>query len=157
NASIDEKGCKAQTSDTIHKIIQQRLDVNAPWEIAAGPDVVFYYRYVKQIEKTVADFKQATNMTELQATYSGTTWRLWQLKLVEELQKKADDRKVIWYVDDAGNSGKTYLTKYLGKCMRFENGKNAGVKYAYNGQDIVVFDLSRSQETHVNYEVIEKL
>ena len=81
------------------------------------------------------------------------------MRLIEELHKAADPRKVIWYVDDKGNSGKTYLTKYLlteGHTMRYENGKSADVKYAYQGQDTVVFDLSRSQETHVNYEVIER-
>ena len=152
NASIGERGCKAQTSDTIHKIIQQRLDGNAPWEIAAGPDVVCYYRYVKQIKKTVSDFKQNGNVQDLQATYKDCTWRLWQLKLTEELMKKPDDRKVIWYVDVTGNSGKTFLTKYLvteGKTIRFENGKSADIKYAYNGQECVIFDLSCSQETHV--------
>ena len=41
--------------------------------------------------------------------------------------------------------------------MRFENAKSADVKYALTGQRIVVFDLSRSQETHVNYEVIESV
>ena len=63
---------------------------------------------------------------------------------------------MIWYVDDVGNSGKTYLVTE-GKCMRYENGKSADVKYAYNGQETVIFDLSHSQETHVNYEVIESI
>ena len=160
NASIGEKGCKAQTGDVIHKLIQQRLDGVTPIQIAAGDDVVLYFRYQKQIEKTVADYQQAQNVAELKATYESTTWRVWQLRLIEELQKPADPRKVIWYVDDVGNSGKTFLTKYLlteGKCMRYENGKSADVKFAYNGQEIIVFDLSRSQETHVNYEVIESI
>ena len=41
--------------------------------------------------------------------------------------------------------------------MRYENGKSADVKFAYKGQKVCVFDLSRSQETHVNYEVIESI
>ena len=44
-----------------------------------------------------------------------------------------------------------------GECLRFENGKSADIKYAYDGQRCVVFDLSRSQESHVNYEVIESV
>lgn len=85
NGSIGEKGCKAQTSDTIHKIIQQRVDGVTPVQIAAGPDAVCYFRYKKQIEQAVSDFIQNENVNELKATYTGTTWRLWQLKLIEEL------------------------------------------------------------------------
>lgn len=56
--------------------------------------------------------------------------------------------------------GKTFITKYLlteGDCLRLENGKSADIKYAVTGQKVVVFDLSRSQESHVNYEVIESV
>ena len=109
NASIGEKGCKAQSSDTIHKLIQQRIDGVTPIQIAAGDDVTCYFRYQKQIEKIVSDYIQAENVAELKATYEQTTWRVWQLRLIEELHKPADPRKVIWYVDDQGNSGKTYL------------------------------------------------
>ena len=80
--------------------------------------------------------------------------------MLEYIEKSPDARKVVWFVDEKGNSGKTYITKYLlteGDALRFENAKSADVKYAYNGEKTVVFDLSRSQETHVNYEVIESV
>ena len=112
------------------------------------------------IESTVTKYHQEQNLSELKASYNDVNWRIWQLKLIEELAKNPDDRKVTWIVDEAGNSGKTFLTKYLltqGECMRYENGKSADVKFAYDGQRICVFDLSRSQETHVNYEVIKSV
>ena len=108
----------------------------------------------------MSTFIQEKNILDLKATYVGINWRLWQLKLIEYLQKDPDDRKVLWYVDEKGNSGKTFITKYLlteGDTLRYENGKSADVKYALNGEKIVVFDLSRSQESHVNYEVIESV
>ena len=71
NASIGEKGCKAQSSDTLHKIIQQRIDGVTPVQIAAGPDIVLYFRYQKQIEKAVADYIQAENVAELVNTFWG--------------------------------------------------------------------------------------
>ena len=80
--------------------------------------------------------------------------------MLEETLNEPDPRKIIWYVDEKGNSGKTFVTKYLlteGDTMRFENGKSADIKHAYNGQKNVIFDLSRSQESHCNYEVIESL
>ena len=44
-----------------------------------------------------------------------------------------------------------------GDTIRFENGKSADVKFAFDGQKVAVFDLSRSPETHVNYEVTESI
>ena len=126
-----------------------------PIQIAAGDDVVLYFRYQKCIERCVEEYKQTENLDKLKASYAEVNWRIWQLKLVEELQKDPDPRKIVWYVDDVGNAGKTFLTKYLltqGDCMRYENGKSADVKFAYKGQKV-----SRSQETHVNYEVIESI
>ncbi|KAI0212790.1 Para-Rep C1 [Lamellibrachia satsuma] len=160
NPHVGDKGCRAQTSDTIHKIIQQRIDGITPLQIAAGDDVALYYRYAKMIEQTVSQYKQKENIETMQNQYLKTNWRLWQLKLIEELQKEPDSRKIIWYVDDKGAARKTYVTKYLlttGNTMRFENGKSADVKFAYNGERNVIFDLSRSQEQHVNYEVMESV
>ena len=42
-------------------------------------------------------------------------------------------------------------------CYMFENGKSADIKYAFNGEKICIFDLSRSQSDHVNYEVMESV
>ncbi len=41
--------------------------------------------------------------------------------------------------------------------MRFENGKSADINYGYTGQRCVIFDLSRSQMDHINYEIIESV
>ena len=122
--------------------------------------MVLYFRYHTMIESTVQKYLYEQNLEDLKVTYKDVNWRVWQLKLIEQLAKDPDDRKVTWIIDEEGNAGKTFLTKYLltqGDCMRYENGKSADVKFAYEGQRICVFDLSRSQETHVNYEVIESV
>ena len=160
NPEINSKGCKAQSTETIHKLIALRLKGVSVVTIAASDDVVCYYKYERMIEKTVAKYNQEKNIIDLKATYVNINWRLWQLKLIEYLEKEPDQRKILWFVDEKGNSGKTFITKYLlteGDTLRYENGKSADVKYALDGQRIVVFDLSRSQETHVNYEVIESV
>ena len=41
--------------------------------------------------------------------------------------------------------------------VRFENGKNADIRYAYIYEPIVIFDFSRSVEERVNYEIIESI
>lgn len=86
--------------------------------------------------------------------------RRWQSNLTEEMNKTPDPRKIIWYNDPEGNTGKTFIAKLLclkHSAIRFENAKSADIKYAYRGQNIVVFDLSRSQEAHFNYEVLESV
>ena len=62
-----------------------------------------------------------------------------------------DPRKIIWYTDGRGNSGKTFISRYpLVKKNAFwvENYKSADLKYAYDGQPIVIFDLTRSMQEH---------
>lgn len=84
----------------------------------------------------------------------------WQMDLLHDLEKEPDPRKIIWFVDRKGNTGKTYLSKYLlanKKAARFENGRSTDIKYAYKGERIVIFDLTRSQEEHFNYEVLENI
>lgn len=85
----------------------------------------------------------------------------WQKLLLEELNRKPDSRKIIWYVDPAGCSGKTTISRYLSldsqNVICFENGKSADAKHAFNGQKIVIIDLARSSEQHINYEIMETL
>ena len=80
--------------------------------------------------------------------------------LLSYIENTPDTCKIRWYVDEKGGQGKTFLSKYLvskGNCVRFENGKSADIKFGYNGQSICIFDLSRSQQDHINYEVIESI
>jgi hypothetical protein len=92
--------------------------------------------------------------------------RPWQNQLFNEiytfLLRTDEDRKIIWYYDKIGNSGKTLLSKYL--CINMENeiiclsnGKSADISYLYKGEKIIIFDLSRSLEDMTNYSIIEKL
>lgn len=88
--------------------------------------------------------------------------RPWQQDLANELNGPINNRSIIWIVDPEGNRGKTWLAKYLvlhhpNDVIRLENGKSADIKFAYTGQKTVIFDLSRSQEDHINYEVIESI
>lgn len=71
-----------------------------------------------------------------------------------------DNRKILWVVDQKGNNGKTFLAGYLADkygARIFENGRSSDIKYMWNGEDIVIFDLVRSCQDHINYEVIEQI
>lgn len=92
-------------------------------------------------------------------------FRPWQLELLELLGKDPDDRSIIWIYDN-GNSGKSFITRWL--VMRygavFCSGKKADVyhnisKIVNSGGyfSIVVFDVPRTNIEYVNFEVIESI
>jgi hypothetical protein len=65
----------------------------------------------------------------------------------------------MWYFDFNGNTGKSFMARYIKSEMDgfvVESLKTSDITYAYRGQKIVVFDLTRSCEKRVNYDIIEK-
>ena len=53
----------------------------------------------------------------------------WQFELFKKLTREPDERKLTWYYDPRGRSGKTYVSMYLQAkraldCIRFENAKS---------------------------------
>ncbi len=115
----------------------------------------------KAIFEMSQELRQHQEMSKQREEFADVVWRQWQWMLIRYLRDcEPCPRKVIWFCDTRGDSGKTFLSKYL--CcemgaIRFENGKSSDLKYAYNGERIVIFDLSRSQEDHVNYEAMESI
>ena len=64
-----------------------------------------------------------------------------------------DDRKILFVVDPEGNAGKTFLRKYMALmngAARFENGKSSDIKHGYNGEEMVIFDLTRTAAERIN-------
>lgn len=86
-------------------------------------------------------------------------FRPWQHKLYLELLEEPDKRKIIWYYDETGGSGKTTMGIHMISMGAYYccNGKSSDIVFAYQNQKIIVFDLARSSETVTNYMVIEKL
>lgn len=81
----------------------------------------------------------------------------WQIQLVADLALIPDPRKVIWYVDLIGNSGKSYFaTNYHGKTSYYiTGGKAADIFYGYQYEEVVFFDLARMKQEYVQYDVME--
>lgn len=84
----------------------------------------------------------------------------WQKVIIDTISKKADSRKIYWYVDELGCKGKTTFGKYL--CVKYKacylnSGKKNDILYhcsLYNS-NIYIFDFCRSNENHISYESIE--
>lgn len=65
---------------------------------------------------------------------------------------------MLWYVDEQGNSGKSWLAKWLEVRLNafiITGGRYQDVAYLYNYEELVVFDFARDQEERFPYKLIE--
>jgi len=84
----------------------------------------------------------------------------WQEGVIEMLDATPHDRQILWIFDPFGDSGKTYLARYLRQernAFYCNGGKGVDITYAYDCEPIVVFDYVRDAAEFVNYGVIEQL
>ncbi|AJD07563.1 replication-associated protein [Sewage-associated circular DNA virus-34] len=136
---------KIKEGETIASIISNSRD---PKMVR---NAVVYNRTLTAIEK---QFKYDAAIKEAIKEYDGVTWRKWQEELLCYVDKDADKRKVRWYTDMGGNTGKSYITTYLtllGKAYVVSGGKQADILYAYEDQPIVIYDLARAYEQNMDH------
>lgn len=116
-----------------------------------------WVKYHKAADKLRGALKTKKRKLELQEDYENCTLRPWQQITLKKLAEQ-NDRQVTWVYDPKGNMGKSWLASYLlqgGNAYIIEGGKRADIAHAYNYEDTVVFDFTRSQEEQVNYSTIE--
>jgi hypothetical protein len=89
--------------------------------------------------------------------------RPWQRDLVVELETEADDRSIIFYVDEEGNKGKSWLCRYLvtkfpRKVQLMSSGKVTDMAYAVDTRkSIFLFNIQRAQMEFFQYSILEML
>ena len=114
-------------------------------------NIVVYNKTLTGIEK---QFKYESAIKEAIKEYEGVEWRDWQKELLDYVNMDSDKRKVRWYTDMGGNTGKSYITTYLtllGKAYVVSGGKQADILYAYEDQPIVIYDLARAYEQNMDH------
>jgi len=87
-------------------------------------------------------------------------FRPWQQLLINELEKPADDRHILWIHDPEGGIGKTRLARWLvdhKNAFYTNGGRSIDITYSYNHQPIVIFDYVRESQDFVSYSTIEQL
>ena len=92
---------------------------------------------------------QLRRLASVSAHMSDGELRQWQEELMKTITTTPDDRSVHWYIDRAGNHGKSYMCGHLqchhNACVS-TGGKFANIAHTYNTEPIVIFDLPRSTE-----------
>ncbi|XP_052816415.1 uncharacterized protein LOC128242991 [Mya arenaria] len=119
-----------------------------------------YVSHKRKIDEAVGAIKQCQEKKRLKTAMSEGNVQLktWQDWAVHHLDCQ-NDRKVLWIEDQAGDTGKTFLAKWLvanRDAICFQAGKKADIFYMYHGEKYIVFDLTRSVgEEFVPYHVME--
>jgi len=83
----------------------------------------------------------------------------YQQKIIDIISNDVDPRKIYWFWEPEGNVGKSDFCVHLilnWTAIVFDGAKK-DILHAYNGERIVIFDLSRSQEGHISYDALEQL
>jgi hypothetical protein len=87
--------------------------------------------------------------------------RNWQAWLNVELNRPADDRRVIFIVDPVGNSGKTWFAKwYISKHQSAQYlcpGKRQDVAYMIERNRVYFIDCARTLSEFIPYHLIEEM
>lgn len=88
--------------------------------------------------------------------------RNWQVELTARLDEEPDDRKIIFVVDEEGNKGKSWLTRYWfsnrNDIQMLSVGKRDDLAYAIDvSKRIFVFDIPRGNMEYFQYSVVESL
>jgi len=89
--------------------------------------------------------------------YKNVEWKKWQKTLLDLLDlpyDQIDKRKVIWLFDEIGNTGKSWIAKYIKitkGCYIITGGKQADILYGYNNQPVVIYDLARTYSDNLNH------
>lgn len=87
----------------------------------------------------------------------------WQKELEERLNGEADDRKVLFYIDEQGGKGKSwfqryYFSKYPGRAQLFTFGKRDDTAYMIDeSHKVFFFNIPRTAMEHLNYHLLEQI
>lgn len=136
---------------------KELIQTQPDWEKAVQQELFSdWIRYSKSLKEYAQEYKESIFRKKWKE--ENVQLRLWQRGALMKLSQQ-NDRQIDWFVDQKGNSGKTWLAKWLvtnQDAFYMVNGKSADVAHAYNGQKIVIFDFTRDYKEFINYSIIEQ-
>lgn len=99
--------------------------------------------------------------------YKDIIWKPWQQEVINTLEEKPSRRQVIWYWEETGNVGKSFLCQYIDWKYNaiIANGKQADVFNQYKlfletekkQPKVAIIDIPRSHKEYICYSTFEKI
>lgn len=120
-------------------------------------------------EYTIKNIDKLKHVINLAQEEQGDSWmkstygkdqvnlKPWQQRALDRLFNQTD-RQILWCWDNTGNSGKSFLAKYLyvnHKAQMIRSGNLKDIALMYNTSPIVAFDLSRSTFNPIKRRKVE--
>lgn len=100
--------------------------------------------------------------------YKDVQWKSWQKDVLAIIKETPDPRKIYWFWEPEGNSGKSFLARWIGMNYRCQigTGKTADI---FNGvakkmekdprawPEVIIVDIPRKYKDFVQYGAIEQM
>jgi len=120
-----------------------------------------------QKKKTPDEFIKETEQKILHNEYADVVWKPWQQEILNIIETKPDNRTIHWYYETKGNTGKSFLTKYIalkynviiadGKKADIFNQVNMMMREQQQIPAVIILDVPRRNQGYVSYGVLEQL
>lgn len=113
--------------------------------------------------------RQRTRKERLLMRYEDVEWYEWQSEIIDIVNTVPNDRTINWYYEDEGNTGKSFLAKYLvlkydaiiadGKKDNVFNQIKTWLDMHKDHEDprLIIIDLPRHNLEYLNYGMLEQI
>lgn len=148
-----EKGSLFQGNQGSRTDLDRACEAAAEGGISAviAEHATAYAKYHAGLEKIAMAAQTERVMQQRKRQFSEAELRPWQEQLKNKLEEDPDDRKIMWYWENNGNVGKTWMAKYLQAqygATVLDCSKKADLAYMLRGHagNCVVFNVVRSMD-----------
>lgn len=144
---------KIKEGETVEEILDTSQD---------NTEISNIIRYGNSFKKYEEFITRRTIKAKIASQYDNTIWNKIQNKILEIIDGEVNTRQVNWIYDEIGNTGKSYIAKYLQttrKVYYITGGRQNDILYGYQGEGIVIIDLARTYADNLEhiYTIIENI
>ncbi len=146
---------RGQRNDLVE--IKEQIKSGVSIRIIEDEHFCQFARYGKYFHLYNDKIKDEIYVAKEKLRLSTAVLKTWQQQALIKLERQ-NDREILWIYDFNGGKGKSWLGRYL-EIMKgaflIQLSKKEDIAYAYNHEEIVIFDLTRSDKEFINYSLIE--
>lgn len=155
--SKEQKG-KKRAVDISKEVIKGLLNKKTRQEVKNSHH---YIMRKKAYDERIIEINNLRVLKEMHEKYKDSKIKLWQKNILEQLFVQ-DTRKIMWVVDETGNSGKSYLARLLSFVYGYDlfDGVTSSAHVAYlisESPNGFVFDVTRQDASHFSYNTLESV